>query len=98
MVIEKGMFSWGNEDDKCTLTNINVRIKYGSLVAIVGPVGCGKSSLLSAFLGEMNKLQGYVNTKVYIYSHYFFNCLRYLPCLYHYYKLTYLLQPISFYY
>ncbi|XP_065206736.1 multidrug resistance-associated protein 1-like [Planococcus citri] len=63
IITEKGTFTWGTDRDRPTLTNINVRIKSGDLVAIVGPVGCGKSSLLSAFLGEMNKVQGRVNTK-----------------------------------
>ena len=39
-------------------------IPLGSLVAVVGPVGCGKSSLLSAFLGETEKLEGLVAVKV----------------------------------
>uniref|UniRef100_A0A8C5AHJ8 ABC-type glutathione-S-conjugate transporter n=1 Tax=Gadus morhua TaxID=8049 RepID=A0A8C5AHJ8_GADMO len=30
----------------------------GSLVAVVGQVGCGKSSLISALLGEMEKIEG----------------------------------------
>lgn len=64
LIIKKGSFTWGDIDEKPILHNINVRIKTGNLVAIVGPVGCGKSSLLSAFLGEMNKIEGYVNTKV----------------------------------
>jgi len=34
------------------------------LVAVVGTVGSGKSSLMSAFLGEMDKVSGRVNTKV----------------------------------
>jgi ABC-type transport system involved in cytochrome bd biosynthesis fused ATPase/permease subunit len=34
------------------------------LVAIVGPVGCGKSSLISALLGDMIKVKGSVNVKV----------------------------------
>ena len=38
-----------------TLRNLNLKIKKGELVAIVGSVGCGKSSLLSAVLGEMHK-------------------------------------------
>ncbi|KAI9090999.1 P-loop containing nucleoside triphosphate hydrolase protein [Phlyctochytrium arcticum] len=38
------------------LTDLNLRIKKGSLTAIVGPVGCGKSSLLSALIGEMTAL------------------------------------------
>jgi ABC-type transport system involved in cytochrome bd biosynthesis fused ATPase/permease subunit len=33
-------------------------------VAVVGPVGCGKSSLVSALLGEMEKLEGTVSVKV----------------------------------
>lgn len=60
MVIENGTFSWGDDDP--TLRNINVSIPSGSLVAVVGSVGSGKSSLLSAFLGEMDKVSGRVNT------------------------------------
>lgn len=36
-------------------------MKPGSLVAIVGSVGSGKSSLLSAILGELRVLGGRVN-------------------------------------
>ncbi|VDM22833.1 unnamed protein product, partial [Wuchereria bancrofti] len=57
--IENGNFSWDN--NKVTLNNINLKIKKGELVAIVGKVGSGKSSLLSAILGEMDKLDGSVD-------------------------------------
>lgn len=50
--------------DKPILKNINMSIEQGQLVAVVGSVGSGKSSLISAFLGEMEKLNGRVNTKV----------------------------------
>ncbi|XKL66877.1 hypothetical protein PGB90_010297 [Kerria lacca] len=63
LIIESGVFTWDEDDEIPSLANINIRIETGSLVAIVGPVGCGKSSLLSAFLGEMIKLEGRVNTK-----------------------------------
>lgn len=33
-------------------------------MAVVGPVGCGKSSLVSALLGEMEKLEGKVYMQV----------------------------------
>lgn len=39
-----------------TLRNITTHIKPGSLVAVVGSVGSGKSSLLSAILGEMESI------------------------------------------
>jgi len=39
-------------------------VKPGQLVAIVGQVGAGKSSLLSAILGEMERVQGSVSVRV----------------------------------
>ncbi|XP_053612783.1 multidrug resistance-associated protein 1 isoform X6 [Plodia interpunctella] len=62
LVIEHGHFTWGDEAEP-TLKNINLEIPRGSLVAVVGAVGSGKSSLLSALLGEMNKVSGRVNTQ-----------------------------------
>lgn len=47
-----------------SLFRINVRIPEGALVAVVGHVGSGKSSLLSALLGEMEKQEGNVSIKV----------------------------------
>ena len=41
-----------------TLSNLNCEIKTGSLVAVVGAVGSGKSSFLSTLLGEMEKTSG----------------------------------------
>jgi ATP-binding cassette, subfamily C (CFTR/MRP), member 1 len=38
-----------------------MRVKKGNLTAVVGSVGCGKTSLISALLGEMEKLNGRVN-------------------------------------
>ena len=40
----------------------------GKLVAVVGQVGAGKSSLISAILGEMHVQQGDVHVKVGILS------------------------------
>uniref|UniRef100_A0A672ZWU9 Multidrug resistance-associated protein 1 n=1 Tax=Sphaeramia orbicularis TaxID=375764 RepID=A0A672ZWU9_9TELE len=45
------------------LCRLNVLIPEGALVAVVGHVGSGKSSLLSALLGEMDKLEGSVAVK-----------------------------------
>lgn len=60
--IENGHFTWGDKDSEPSLKNINLHVPRGSMVAIVGAVGSGKSSLLSALLGEMNKISGRVNT------------------------------------
>lgn len=46
------------------LFSITFSIPEGSLVAVVGQVGCGKSSLLSALLAEMDKVEGHVAIKV----------------------------------
>lgn len=60
MIIENGSFSWGDED--ITLKNINMNVKHKNIVAVVGTVGSGKSSLVQALLGEMGKISGRVNT------------------------------------
>ena len=41
-----------------------MNIHAGKLVAIVGPVGSGKSSLCNAILGEMVKFNGVTKVKV----------------------------------
>ena len=53
-------FSWHNEMP--CLSSLNLTIKQGTLVAIIGPVGSGKSSLLAAILGEINLINGQLNT------------------------------------
>uniref|UniRef100_A0A667YEZ6 ATP-binding cassette, sub-family C (CFTR/MRP), member 2 n=1 Tax=Myripristis murdjan TaxID=586833 RepID=A0A667YEZ6_9TELE len=40
---------------------VSLDIKPGRLVAVVGAVGSGKSSLMSALLGEMHNTKGFVN-------------------------------------
>ncbi|XP_021323604.1 ATP-binding cassette sub-family C member 8 isoform X6 [Danio rerio] len=54
--IVNGYFSW---TQGCpTLTNIDIKVPFGQLTMIVGQVGSGKSSLLLAALGEMQKISG----------------------------------------
>nr|UEO57355.1 ABCC1 [Conogethes punctiferalis] len=62
LVIENGHFSWGEQNSEPVLKNISLEVPRGHLVAVVGAVGSGKSSLLSALLGEMNKVSGRINT------------------------------------
>ncbi|XP_028263925.1 canalicular multispecific organic anion transporter 2 isoform X3 [Parambassis ranga] len=62
VTVVNGKFTWG-KDDPAVLHNINVMVPQGSLLAVVGHVGCGKSSLISALLGEMEKLEGEVSVR-----------------------------------
>uniref|UniRef100_A0A665UIA7 ATP-binding cassette, sub-family C (CFTR/MRP), member 8 n=1 Tax=Echeneis naucrates TaxID=173247 RepID=A0A665UIA7_ECHNA len=56
--ISSGYFTW--TDGLPTLCNVDIRIPFGKLTMIVGQVGCGKSSLLLAALGEMQRVSGTV--------------------------------------
>uniref|UniRef100_G1KTN2 Uncharacterized protein n=1 Tax=Anolis carolinensis TaxID=28377 RepID=G1KTN2_ANOCA len=56
--VTNGYFSWGS--GLATLSNIDIKIPTGQMTMIVGQVGCGKSSLLLAILGEMQTLEGKV--------------------------------------
>lgn len=48
----------------CVSHSLNLDIKPGRLVAVVGAVGSGKSSFISALLGEMNRKKGFINIQV----------------------------------
>jgi ATP-binding cassette subfamily C (CFTR/MRP) protein 1 len=61
VTVENGTFTWAS-NESAVLNNINLTIPKGSLTAIVGTVGSGKSSLLSALLGDLHKIDGTVNT------------------------------------
>jgi ABC-type multidrug transport system fused ATPase/permease subunit len=49
-------FSYGN--NLPVLKNISLVVKRGEFLAIGGPVGCGKTSLLLSLLGEMDTMAG----------------------------------------
>ncbi|KAF9909340.1 hypothetical protein EC991_008725 [Linnemannia zychae] len=46
-----------------TLTNIDFCLRAGSLTAVVGRIGSGKSSLLNTLIGDMYKYQGSVQVR-----------------------------------
>lgn len=58
IIIDNGFAKWNRLLNDNTLINLNLNIKHGSLVAIVGPVGSGKSSLLHAILKELPLTEG----------------------------------------
>ncbi|CAK7356839.1 unnamed protein product [Dovyalis caffra] len=59
--IQGGNFSWEPESVVLALKDINFEITRGHKIAICGPVGSGKSSLLYAILREIPKISGSVH-------------------------------------
>uniref|UniRef100_A0A452DVR8 Multidrug resistance-associated protein 4 n=1 Tax=Capra hircus TaxID=9925 RepID=A0A452DVR8_CAPHI len=52
---------WDEELETPTLRGLSFTVRPGELLAVVGPVGAGKSSLLRALLGELPPRQGKVS-------------------------------------
>lgn len=61
--VSGGDFAWNGHQQEPTLMNIDLSVRKGDLVCVVGRVGSGKSSLLSAILGEMTRLKGSVKIR-----------------------------------
>ncbi|XP_022623376.1 multidrug resistance-associated protein 7 isoform X2 [Seriola dumerili] len=76
VLLNQGTFSWqrpvgpdhskegetetGAAKGSLMLHSLNLHITKGSLVVVVGKAGCGKSSLLAALTGELNRRSGVV--------------------------------------
>lgn len=58
--IRNADFSWSNNSADLALEDINLLVKKGELVGVLGRVGSGKTSLLSAIIGEMTRCEGEV--------------------------------------
>ncbi|XP_029521300.1 ATP-binding cassette sub-family C member 4-like isoform X2 [Oncorhynchus nerka] len=54
---------WDTSQDAPSLQNLSLTVKSEQLVAVIGPVGAGKSSLLSAILGELPHDKGVLKVK-----------------------------------
>jgi len=68
VTIQNANFSWTDNKNRVQssstlgrLTQVDIKIRQGDLVAIVGPVGSGKSTLMSALLGELYLESGAVS-------------------------------------
>nr|XP_054751164.1 ATP-binding cassette sub-family C member 9-like [Lytechinus pictus]XP_054751165.1 ATP-binding cassette sub-family C member 9-like [Lytechinus pictus] len=53
-------FTWDSDSNLPIISRANVEIPAGKLTMVVGQVGSGKSSLISAILGEMTTMSGSV--------------------------------------
>lgn len=58
--ISNGTFKWDKNQENPTLKDINIQVKKGELISIIGEVGSGKSSLICSIFGELEKIQGKV--------------------------------------
>ncbi|KAK9869787.1 hypothetical protein WA026_003519 [Henosepilachna vigintioctopunctata] len=58
VVLENVDASWTENIEEKVLKNLNLKIEEKQLVAIIGPVGSGKSSFLHLLLKEMNIVAG----------------------------------------
>ncbi|PVU91677.1 hypothetical protein BB561_004277 [Smittium simulii] len=65
VVVENADLWWeyGSEFSVPTLKDISLRVKSNELLAVVGRVGSGKSSLLLSLTGELYKSRGCISTK-----------------------------------
>ncbi|NWY45608.1 MRP1 protein, partial [Sylvia atricapilla] len=62
ITIRNGTFCWSKGTFPC-LRSLDLSVPQGSLLAVVGQVGAGKSSLLAALLGELQATHGSVTVK-----------------------------------
>jgi ATP-binding cassette subfamily C (CFTR/MRP) protein 1 len=59
VIVRNGTFGW-NASDEPILRDISFSIKASRLTMIIGPVACGKSTLLKALLGETPSSKGFI--------------------------------------
>lgn len=63
--IYQGAFSWDARGPQAReiISRMDLRVPAGSLCMVIGPVAAGKSTLLSALLGEPTRLTGDVTVR-----------------------------------
>ncbi|XP_049853309.1 probable multidrug resistance-associated protein lethal(2)03659 isoform X1 [Schistocerca gregaria] len=58
IILEKATAKWTSAANENTLTDISLSLHPGQLIAIIGPVGAGKTSLLHVILRELELSSG----------------------------------------
>ncbi|KAJ2635833.1 hypothetical protein GGF40_003368 [Coemansia sp. RSA 1286] len=61
--MENASFKWLLTDSEPQIKNVDLVCRQDELVAVIGKVGSGKSSLTSAILGDMTRVSGNVDIK-----------------------------------
>eukprot|EP00474_Spongospora_subterranea_P009505 CRZ09963.1 hypothetical protein [Spongospora subterranea] len=62
IIFRDASLKWEHSDTN-TLKNISLRVEPGEILAVVGGVGSGKSSLVAAMLGQMQIVDGMVSAR-----------------------------------
>lgn len=57
--VQNGTFGW-KSDSAFVLHNFHINLQPGDIIFVMGPVGCGKSTLIKALLGETPVSRGSV--------------------------------------
>ena len=60
IILEDVSVNWEKAAASPVLSGLNLRARAGELIAVVGAVGSGKSTILAAMLGEMHQTRGRV--------------------------------------
>ncbi|EGI58008.1 Putative multidrug resistance-associated protein lethal(2)03659 [Acromyrmex echinatior] len=58
--IKNGSAKWQDYEKENTLHNINIDVRPNELIAVVGQVGAGKSSLINVILKELRLYKGFI--------------------------------------
>ncbi|WAR23566.1 MRP4-like protein, partial [Mya arenaria] len=61
VIIDNVSAKWNQELEQPTLKNVSAKVEAGKLLAVIGPIGAGKSSLLMAVLRELSISHGDVS-------------------------------------
>ncbi|TVY85161.1 ABC transporter [Lachnellula suecica] len=60
IIVRDGHFGWDNEKEPL-LQSVNLVVPRDKVTIVIGPVGCGKSTLMKALLGEVPTIHGSIN-------------------------------------
>ena len=60
VVLHAALDEAGYENDKATISNINIKVASGEMVGLIGPNGAGKSTTIKSLLGLMAYIKGKV--------------------------------------